>query len=148
MNPTEGIQTTLTRKLIHPFIAGSKFNKILLLALTFSLIFGIGTGYYLAGKKAPVNIGVLTETPKSPQADIQTFRDSAEGVLKPKPTPGDNITYTEGTHILVREGFANVTLTSSVVDLNQYEGKKVKVLGETQKALKEGWLMDVGRVDV
>jgi len=39
-------------------------------------------------------------------------------------------------------------LTSSVVDLSQYEGKKVKVLGETQKAIKEGWLMDVGKVEV
>ena len=25
--------------------------------------------------------------------------------------------------------------------------KKVKVYGETQKAIKEGWLMDVGKVE-
>ena len=40
-----------------------------------------------------------------------------------------------------------MALTSSVVDLTKYEGKKVKVFGETQKALKEGWLMDVGKVE-
>ncbi len=49
--------------------------------------------------------------------------------------------------MLVRDGAVPVALTSSVVDLSQYEGKKVKVYGETQKAIKEGWLMDVGKVE-
>ena len=31
--------------------------------------------------------------------------------------------------------------------VNIDRGKKVKVYGETQKAIKEGWLMDVGRVE-
>ena len=48
---------------------------------------------------------------------------------------------------MVREDAVPVALTSSVVDLSKYEGKKIKVHGETQKALKEGWLMDVGKVD-
>jgi len=55
--------------------------------------------------------------------------------------------YSEGTHTLIREGAVPVALTSSVVDLSIYEGKKVKVFGETQKALKEGWLMDIGKVE-
>ena len=76
-----------------------------------------------------------------------TFRDFAEGVVKARPQPIDPSEYVEGTHILKREGEVPVALTSSVVDLSRYEGKKVKVFGETQKALKEGWLMDVGRVE-
>ena len=74
----------------------------------------------------------------------KTFKDVAEGTLQKGGIDG------EGTHKLIRPGGDSQTvyLTSSVVDLSQYEGKKVKVFGETQKALKEGWLMDVGKVEV
>ncbi|KKS13460.1 MAG: hypothetical protein UU67_C0024G0017 [Candidatus Daviesbacteria bacterium GW2011_GWB1_41_5] len=64
-----------------------------------------------------------------------------------RPESKDPSEYVEGTHILVRDGAVPVALTSSVVDLSEYEGKKVKVFGETQKAIKEGWLMDVGKVE-
>lgn len=76
--------------------------------------------------------------------DEKTFRDQAEGVLEEGGING------EGTHHLVREGgpSQNVYLTSSVVDLDQFVGKKVQVWGETFAAQKAGWLMDVGRVRV
>ena len=56
----------------------------------------------------------------------------------------------EGTHKLIRPGGDSQTvyLTSSVLDLNQFVGKKVKVWGQTFSAKKAGWLMDVGRVEV
>ena len=125
----------------------SKLNKILLLTLALSIISGAGTGYILSNK-SPISSASLPvdKEVKNATQDTKTFRDFAEGILRPidSKTPGE---YTEGTHILEREGAYPVTLTSSVVDLSKYEGKKVKVFGETQKALKAGWLMDVGKVE-
>lgn len=76
--------------------------------------------------------------------DTKTFRDSTEGVLESGGIDG------EGTHKLIRPGGESQTvyLTSSVLDLNQFVGKKVKVWGETHGAKKAGWLMDVGKVEV
>lgn len=76
--------------------------------------------------------------------DASAFKDSAEGVILAGGVAG------EGSHHLVRPGGASqsVYLTSSVVDLKLFENAKVKVYGETFKAQKAGWLMDVGRVEV
>lgn len=76
--------------------------------------------------------------------DTATFRDRAEGNLEKGGIDG------EGTHHLVRDGGPSqyVYLTSSVVDLDQFVGKKVEVWGETIGAEKAGWLMDVGRLKV
>jgi len=78
-------------------------------------------------------------------ADEKTFKDSAEGFLKIGGHTGG-----EGSHQLVREGGISQTvyLTSSVTDLDKFEGMQVKVWGETFKAQSAGWLMDVGRVQV
>lgn len=125
-------------------------NKIFTVILVVALLAGVGTGYVLAsseGIKRGTPITLPGKTPETAQEDTRTFRDFAEGTIQKKPDPKDPSEYTEGTHVLVREGAVPVALTSSVVDLSKYEGKKVKVLGETQKALKEGWLMDVGRVE-
>ncbi|MBI4037257.1 hypothetical protein HY385_02440 [Candidatus Daviesbacteria bacterium] len=127
----------------------SKFppNRIFLAVLVLAIVLGAVTGYLLvnptkADQPAPV------KNPKSAQQDTRTFRDFAEGVIQKRPEPKNGDDYIEGTHLLVREGAVPVALTSSVTDLSQYEGKKVKVYGETQKAIKEGWLMDVGKVEV
>jgi hypothetical protein len=39
-------------------------------------------------------------------------------------------------------------LTSTVIDLASFEGKKVKVWGQSLSGRKAGWLMDVGKVKV
>ena len=39
-------------------------------------------------------------------------------------------------------------MISSVIDLDQYVGKKVEVWGLTLDAVKASWLMDVGRLKV
>jgi hypothetical protein len=56
----------------------------------------------------------------------------------------------EGQFHLVRPGgdSQNVYLTSSTVDLSEFIGRKVTIWGQTQKAQKVGWLMDVGGVKV
>lgn len=123
-------------------------NTIYLSVLVAAVVLGVGSGYLLSGShqtKTPTSESATTADVKSPQSDTQTFKDFAEGMIAQKPSSS---AYDEGTHLLIRDGASPVALTSSVVDLNQYVGKKVKVYGETQKALKQGWLMDVGRVDV
>lgn len=56
----------------------------------------------------------------------------------------------EGSHKLLRTGGNSQTvyLTSSVTDLDKFNGMEVKVWGETQAGNKVGWLMDVGRVEI
>lgn len=76
--------------------------------------------------------------------DEKTFKDSAEGYLEIGGLNG------EGSHKLLREGGDSQTvyLTSSITDLDKFDGMQVKVWGETFKAQTAGWLMDVGRVQV
>ena len=134
---------------LHKFGNKRSFLKVLIFVLGISLLGGVGTGYVLAstgdkGGVATTVVGVV-DKPKSAQQDNRTFRDFAEGTVQKKKLAADD--YSEGTHELIRQNAVPVALTSSVVDLSIYEGKKVKVYGETQKAIKEGWLMDVGRVE-
>lgn len=76
--------------------------------------------------------------------DIKDFPDTAEGTVRKGGIEG------EGSYHLERPGgeSQNVYMTSSIVDMEQLIGKKVKVWGATQTAQKAGWLMDVGRVEV
>lgn len=70
--------------------------------------------------------------------------DEAEGVLEKGGING------EGSHRLLRPGGPSQTvyLTSSVVDLDQLVGHKVKVWGETFSAQSAGWLMDVVTLEI
>lgn len=141
-------QNLQQEKITKPFFATDDPKRLLLGVVVAALILGSITGYILSTKESgPAAPSLQVGTPKTAQQDTRTFRDFAEGVIKVKPQPSDPEEYIEGTHTLEREGAVPVALTSSVVDLSQYEGKKVKVFGETQKALKEGWLMDVGKVE-
>lgn len=86
-------------------------------------------------------------TPEVKQSFAQTFRDEAEGTIEKN---AEFDTYAQGTHKLLRPGGEDQTafLTSSVLDLDEYVGKKVKVFGETFGSSQVGWLMDVGKVEV
>lgn len=132
-----------------PLLSTTDPKRLLLGVVVIAVVLGVITGYVIAGKNSgqQVSAGLTLGAPKTAQSDNRTFRDFADGILRKKPEPADPSEYTEGTHFLERAGAVPVALTSSVVDLSQYEGKKVKVYGETQKALKEGWLMDVGKVE-
>ncbi|MBI5448833.1 hypothetical protein HY948_00790 [Candidatus Gottesmanbacteria bacterium] len=112
------------------------------------VLLGVGTGYLLSrggGKlvgnanQEMINTGTVAGV-----ADEKTFKDSATGTVEKGSMNG------EGTHKLVREGGESQTafLISSVVDLDQYIGKKVKVWGQTFAAEKASWLMDVGKIEI
>lgn len=131
---------------------------VLLPAILIVLIISAGfvTGWFLAKGGVEGVLGTKSEVSVAPGAEVKgemeevglndakTFKDSAEGVLEKGGIGG------EGTHHLVRDGGPSqyVYLTSSVIDLSGFVGKKVQVWGETNKANKAGWLMDVGRLKV
>ncbi len=114
---------------------------------------GIFSGYLLGGqKKVEVLSGGSGIVPESKIVkgsefglkDASTFKDTATGVLEAGGLEG------EGTHKLLREGGPSQTvyLTSSVLDLDQFVGKKIQIWGETNRGQKAGWLMDVGKVKI
>ena len=76
--------------------------------------------------------------------DTKRFPDAAMGILKEGGIDG------EGSYHLERPGgkSQNVYLTSSIVDLAKFVGKKIKVQGETFSGQTAGWLMDVGYVEL
>lgn len=143
---------------MEQFVSPAKFlpttntNRILIAILVASVSLGVISGLVLArgethSTTSSANIKTTAQV-KNPSLDTKTFRDFAQGTVKKRPEPKDPSEYVEGTHLLVRDDNPTpVALTSSVVDLTKYEDKKVKVYGETQKAIKEGWLMDVGKVE-
>lgn len=137
----------ITKQLLNP----ADPIKLIAAVVIISGIIGILSGFSMSkngGSGGGLGAAITgASAPKTAQQDNRTFRDFAEGTLKVKPAPKNPNQYSEGTHVLERTGAVPVALTSSVVDLTQFEGKKVKVFGETQKALKEGWLMDVGKVE-
>ena len=125
-------------------------KKMILIAVVVAL--GTATGYFLSSSGGNTSVSVaggkhkVVETEKSVgSTDTKTFRDQAEGTLEKGGLEG------EGTHKLIRDPKRpdqTVYLTSSVIDLDQFTGKKVKVWGETFAAQKAGWLMDVGKVEL
>ena len=125
----------------------TKSTRIIIGVYAVLVALGIGTGYLLSRASITGATGVtgIVKTAKvSGSTDTTTFKDSATGVIQKGGTDG------EGTHQLIRDGGPSqtVTLMSSVVDLDQYAGKKVKVHGQTLAAQKAAWLMDVGRVEL
>lgn len=141
------------RPLIHKLeSSGLNFPKKNIIIALIIILFGIGSGLLLTKVQ---NRTLLSDTASDRQGgvdqkivvgsgDTKVFKDSAEGELQKGGING------EGTHRLIRAGGDSQTvyLTSSVLDLSQFEEKKVKVWGETFAAQKAGWLMDVGKVEV
>lgn len=140
-----------------------EFNKVTLksyftskiIALLIGIVFlGLISGYFLASKNGSslttgktVNLSDGTSVSKGTVVgsnDTKTFKDTAEGILKEGGIDG------EGAFHLERTGGESQTvyLTSSSVDLSKFIDKKIKIWGQTQKAQRASWLMDVGRVEV
>jgi len=135
----------------------SGLKKVFLgVGLVLVIFLGVGTGYVLSLSKSSGGMGVsgklkrevsdeeITKGTMVGVPDASTSRDSAEGDLTKGGIDG------EGSHHLVRPGGESqyVYLTSSIIDLDQFAGRKVKVWGETFAGQKAGWLMDVGRLEV
>lgn len=118
------------------------------------LVLGITTGYFLStnGPTSPVKVNMAGEEGATTVGkgdivgsdDTQTFSDDVEGILREGGIDG------EGEYHLERPGgeSQNVYMTSSIVDLSEFQDKKVKVWGKTYEGEKAGWLMDVGRVQL
>lgn len=110
------------------------------------ILLGVGTGWLLSGKGK--SIKTVTDKSKAVVeagvSDTSAFKDIVEGTLEEGGVAG------EGTHHLVRTGGAsqNVYLTSTVIDLQSFVGKKVKIWGQTLSGKKAGWLMEVGKIKV
>ena len=128
-----------------------KRNKKIVIGVYIILIaFGVGTGYLLArssgsGSSVPSQKFTTIKTDKiAGSTDATTFKDSAEGVIEKGGSDG------EGSHKLIREGGPSQTayLISSIVDLDEYDGKKVRVWGQTMAAENVSWLMDVGKIEL
>jgi hypothetical protein len=143
-----------TQSLMHSFSGTntSQFFTMKFIAILLVIVLlGIGTGYVLSAKKngtitntANLTKGSIQKGQTYGSNDTQTFKDTAEGVMKNGGIGG------EGQYHLERPGGAsqNVYLTSSIVDLSLFIDHTVKVWGQTQTAQKAGWLMDVGKVEV
>ncbi len=129
--------------------AGISMKKTIFAVYIVLIVLGVGTGYLLSrgtgsSKNAPVTGSMLTTGSAVGISDETTFKDSAEGTIEAGGADG------EGTHKLIRDGGPSQTvyLISSVVDLDEFIGKKVKVWGQTQAAKSVAWLMDVGKVEL
>lgn len=146
----------MSETLIHNLEEKSKQQKITskkyisYLMLLLVIVLGIFSGY-LISQALPQNSSSTKQTTQVIPGkknygtkNTKLFPDSTEGVLKKGGING------EGTHHLERKGgpSQNVYLTSSVIDLNQFVNKKVKVWGKTYTAQTAGWLMDVGYLEL
>lgn len=152
---------TNDKPILHPLTDQSKkstldssfsFKKgvlIFIVAIILGVVSGFGGGS-LASREPPQttktteNKEFQTVQKRAGVVDKETFRDTAEGILKEGGIDG------EGHFHLERPGGSsqNVYLTSITVDLSKYLDKKVRVWGETYSAEKAGWLMDVGFIEV
>lgn len=129
---------------------GKDKNTLMLVVIGILVILaGVGTGWLMAGKpkgsNAPVASGAKVSD-KEAGIDVSKEQnlDEAEGTLKEGGLNG------EGTHHLERDGgpSQNVYLTSTVIDLQSFVDKKVKIWGETNSTQDAGWFMDVVKVKV
>ena len=133
----------------------SKTTLIYLVIAVLVVLGGVLTGWKVSGGGNPGVFGTSTKqdsaAPGAQSAaneagisDESTFKDSAEGTLENGGLSG------EGTHHLVRgeDESKYVALTSTVIDLDSYVGKKVMIWGQSLSSQKATWLMDVGKLRV
>lgn len=147
---TPGVDDVTLRSLDSRDSLKNKTNFIIFGVYLLLIIMGVGTGYVLSknnsvlGTSNQNNSGMVNSGKVVGSTDSATFKDSAVGVIQKGGIDG------EGTHQLIRPGGASQTayLFSSVIDLDQYIGKKVKVWGQTVAGQKASWLMDVGKIEL
>lgn len=126
-----------------------KKNLPFILGVFGVVITGIFAGWLITGKMGltaskPTSSGVKVTANEAGILSDNFKGDTTTGKLVEGGING------EGSYHLERDGGAvkNVYLTSSVIDLSSFVGKKVEVWGETLAAKKAGWLMDVVKVKV
>lgn len=141
------------KPLLKKFPRAGGRNLMLILGSFLVVLAGVGTGWLLSGgaqgKGVKTSVsgvapgGQKTQTEAGIE-DEEDFPDTAEGILEEGGIEG------EGTHHLVRDGgpAKYAYLTSTVIDLQSFVGKTVKIWGETMAAKSAPWLMDVGKLKV
>jgi len=133
--------------------SGQRAQVVYLVVVTVLVVLaGIGTGWALTRGEGTSVRGVSTGSAAAEKkvnggtvvgiVGEDLGEDGPEGMLRLGGIGG------EGTHHLDR-GLGedkNVYLTSTVLDLGRFEGKKVQVWGNTVAGQSAGWLMEVTRV--
>ncbi len=148
--PSELVRPIDARDAKHP-VQQMKQNSMVILAVYVVLIlFGLGTGYILSHKSTSGAAMVVTTGTAGNPAKVAGVQDASKFTNCPVGTLDKGGIDGEGTHHLTRPGGPSQTayLISSIIDLDQYVGLKVKVCGATLQALKAPWLMDVERLEV
>jgi len=112
------------------------------------VILGVGSAWLISSKIINRNgggaSGVKVTSTEAGVLDPKTKYDNATGNLKDGGING------EGTQHLENDSGPShyVYLTSSVVDLSRFVGKKVQVWGQTLASKNAPWLMDVAKIQV
>lgn len=141
---------------VVPPVEGLKKKGLPLYILSVVLVVGLGvfTGSKIPkvfNKRGTVEVergGVISKEEIKKNAEFGVKdpgkADTAIGVVEKGGIDG------EGTHKLLREGgpSQNIYMTSSVLDLDSFVGLKIQIWGETMKAQKAGWLMDIVKVKI
>lgn len=130
----------------------SKGSVTIVIGSILVVLLGVGTGWFLSESRATTGGGGQVAVEEQRKVDIGNGvvelgeageeADEAEGTLEEGGLKG------EGTYRLERDGGAarTVCLTSTVIDLQGFVGKKVKVWGETISPISCPWLMDVVKI--
>jgi hypothetical protein len=144
----EPLKTQPTAPLVRSM--GSNKNLPLIVGACVVVILGVAGAWLISskvvnkGSSTNAAPGVKVTSTEAGVLDPKVNYDNATGDLK------DGGIGNEGTHHLERDGGPThfVYLTSSVVDLGSFVGKKVQVWGQTLASKKAGWLMDVAKIQV
>jgi hypothetical protein len=154
LTPQQPLQTP-TSGVVKHFKDESTQSSVVVVVLSLVVVLlGVTTGWLLSGTKASNSSNVSQSVQQTDTmtksdteagiADESQFGSDAEGTLTEGGIDG------EGTHHLERSGgpSQNVYLTSTVIDLQSFVGKEVRVWGDTISGQDAGWLMDVGKIKV
>lgn len=124
-------------------------NFLLGLAAVIVVIGGLTVGFIVSNRTTSSKVlstktSITESATEAGAKDSSAFKDTATGMLQVGGIKG------EGTYHLDRPGgeMQTVCLTSTVIDLSPFVGKKVQVWGQTQASQYAPWFMDVGKIKV
>ncbi len=134
---------------VKPLNTSNKMPMIIISAILV-IIGGLTVGYLISSKKvssgsSPTkSSSVINSSTEAGAKDTSNFKDTATGTLQSGGIKG------EGSYHLDRPGGATQTvyLTSTIIDMSPFLGKKVQVWGQTQASKYAPWFMDVGKIKV
>jgi hypothetical protein len=144
------MQNTPSGNIVRP-VQTSNRNPMLIATAFVVVLGGLLVGWLISGKKTNTtnpsvqSSSTVSDSGKEAGAkDTSKFKDGPIGTLQVGGIKG------EGTYHMDRPGGATQTvyLTSTVIDMAPFVGKKVQVWGETQASKYAPWFMDVVKIKV